>query len=205
MSIVNIFGGSYCHDEEITARLVQRLGYEYMDEEQLIAETEKRYAVPAKKLFRALYHEQSVFNSFTHEKERCIAYLKMVLAESIMKENLVYSGFLGYVVPGAISHVLKVCIIADIDYRVNQAVTKSGLSEKDALKAIKKYDEERTKWSQYLFELSPWDASLYDMVIPVDKTSTDSAVGLIEENVKSDVLQVTPDSKRAAADFILAA
>jgi len=204
MSIVNIFAGSYCHGEEITSKLVQRLGFQYMDDNHIIAETEKRYSVPVKKLYRSLYQGQSIFNSFTHERERNIAYLKMVFAESLMKENLVYNGFLGYVIPGVVSHVLKVCIIADIDYRVSEAVAKAGLSERDALKAIKKYDEERNTWSQYVFELSPWDASIYDIVIPVDKTTIDSAIGLIEENIKSDILQITPDSKRAMNDFILA-
>lgn len=204
MSILNIVSGSYCHGEDLIKNLLDRLGFIYLEDNQILAETEKKYSVPVKKLYRSIYHKPSVFNSFTHERERNIAILKKILAESLIADKLVYHGFLGLLVPPTVSHVLKVCLIADIDYRIKEAA-KQGVTEKDALKAIRKYDEEHNTWTQHLFDLTPWDPSLYDIVIPVDKTSVENIYALIEENLNSYVLQTTPMSLQDMDDFILAA
>ena len=205
MSILNIVSGSYCHSKDLVKNLIDRLGYTYIEDSQILAETEKQYSVSVKKLYRAMYHKPSIFNSFTHEKERNIAILKKVLAESLNGDKLVYHGFLGLLMPPTVSHVLKVCLIADIDYRIREAIKQDGVSEKDALKAIKKYDEEHNTWTQHLFELPPWDSSLYDIVIPVDKTPVEDTYALIEENLNSYVLQTTPESLQDMDDIVLAA
>ena len=90
MSILNIVSGSYCHCENLVKSIVNRLGYTYLEDSQILAETEKQYSVSVKKLYRAMYHKPSIFNSFTHEKERNIAILKKLLAESLISDRLVY-------------------------------------------------------------------------------------------------------------------
>ena len=56
-----------------------------------------------------------------------------------------------------------------------------------------------------LFKIrDPWDPSLYDIVIPTDKTDPDAGVQLIEENLRSEVIKPTANSKRSAEDFVLA-
>jgi CheY-like chemotaxis protein len=50
----------------------------------------------------------------------------------------------------------------------------------------------------------PWDASLYDIVIPADKMTPADAATLIAENAVSDVVRSTESSKQALADFRLA-
>ena len=50
----------------------------------------------------------------------------------------------------------------------------------------------------------PWDAALYDIVIPTDKMSVGDTVSLIEENLNKDVLKPTLRSKKAVEDFLLA-
>ena len=57
-----------------------------------------------------------------------------------------------------------------------------------------------------LFERKdPWDESLYDIVIPMDKADIPKAVEIITENISKPVVQPTKHSQQAAKDFLLEA
>ena len=205
MSVISLFSGSYCHGEDVAQRIVDILGYKLIDDQNLIAEAGKRFQMDENKLAKAMMGKTSIFNKFTHERERALATLRVVVAELLKEDNFLLFGFAGHMVPREISHVLKVCAIADIKYRANLAGKLEGLSEKDALKKIHKEDEGRVFLVEYLFnQRDPWAPSLYDILIPMDKTSVDAAASLILENIQKDVLKVTAASRQAVEDFSLA-
>lgn len=204
MSVISLISGSYCHGEEVARKVVDLLGYQWVDDEAIIAEAGRRFNVDQSKLVKAVSGKTSIFNKFTRERERALAQLKVVLADQLRQDNFLLLGFLGHMVPREISHVLKVCTIADIRYRVKQAGDAEGLSEKDAHKKILKEDEGRVWLVEHLFnQRDPWDSSLYDIVIPMDKTGLDAAAALILDNLQKDVLRPTDASRRAVEDFVL--
>jgi two-component system, OmpR family, response regulator CpxR len=205
MSVIFLFSGSYCHGEEIAQRINDILGYKQVDDETLIAEASKRFHIDEAKLARALSGKASIFNKFTHERERSLAALRLVLADLLSNDNLLLFGFAGHMVPRDISHILKVCAIADIKYRAGLAAQIERLSEKDALKKVHKEDEGQLLLVEHLFnQRDPWNPSLYDIVIPTDKNSVDAATTLVLENIQKDILKVTRQSEQAAKDFLLA-
>jgi CheY-like chemotaxis protein len=146
-----------------------------------------------------------MFNKFTHEKERSLACLKMAVADFLRQDNVLFHGLGGQLIPNTISHVLRVCVIADMKYRIKLAAEKDRLSEKEATKKIHKQHDEISLWAEYLFNSKdPWATELYDIIIPMDKSSVVAAVRLICENITKDVLKVTDGSRRAVEDFHLA-
>ncbi|GKT08855.1 response regulator [Desulforhabdus sp. TSK] len=207
MSVITLFSGSYCNGDEVARKVVEMSGYTLMNEEALIAEASTQFGMDEGKLTKALMGKTSVFNKFTHERERSLACMKMTLAQILKsRDNLLFRGFSGLMIPADISHVLKVCVIADLKYRVSVAAERESLSEKDALKTIHKEDESRVLWVEHLFnQKDPWNPALYDMLIPMDKTSVEEAAALIFTNVKKDVLKVSDKSRLAVEDFNLAA
>jgi CheY-like chemotaxis protein len=158
----------------------------------------------ASKILRAFTARTSVFNKFTREKERSIAAMRLAVAEMVSDDNLLFAGFCGHLIPRSISHVLRVCLIADIKFRIAGAGREQSLSAKEAARAISNYD--CSVWIEAIFNRSdPWDAELYDIVIPVDKASIADAAALIADNAASDILQPTGNSMQVVADFGLAA
>jgi two-component system, OmpR family, response regulator CpxR len=138
MSVISLFSGSYCHGEEIAQRIIDILGYKMVDDGNLIGEASKRFHIDEAKLARALLGKTSIFNKFTHERESSLAALRVVLADLLRDDNFLLFGFSGHMAPRDISHILKVCAIADIKYRAGLAAKMEKLSEKDALKKIHK-------------------------------------------------------------------
>ncbi len=204
MAIITVYSAIFCNEKEIIVKLADNLGYELIDD-KLIEETSKQFKVSSKKLVDTLMGHVSFFNNITHEKQKNTAYLKSMLADLLKKDNIIYNGYAIHLLPKNISHILKVGIIANMDFRIKMAVEQGNLSEKEAKNKIHDEDEKQFNWIQYLHNLSPWDEVLYDIVIPRHTTSVDEAISLISENIRKKVLQTTPESKKALDDFCTAA
>ncbi len=206
MPVITLFSGSFCNGPEVAKRVLELSQYRLVDDQALITEAAKTFSMDQAKLMRALMGKTSMFNRFTHEKERSVACLRWVLAQELKEDGLLFEGFSGLMIPSDISHVLKVCLIGDLKYRVKVAARSESLSEKEAVKRIHKEDEARVLWVQHLYQKTdPWSPDLYDMVIPMDKTSIEDASQLIHSNTQRDVLQVSDASRKAVDDFALAA
>jgi len=206
MPVITLFSGSFCNAPKVAGRVLELSQYRLVDDQALIAEAAREFKLDEGKLMRALMGKTSMFNRFTHEKERSLACLRSTLAQTLKEDNLLLAGFAGLMIPADISHVLKVCLIGELKHRVEVAAQSEGLSEKDAIKKIHKEDEARVLWVQYLHQKTdPWSPDLFDMVIPMDKTSVEEAARLIHENVQRGVLRVSDASRKAVDDFVLAA
>lgn len=206
MSILTFFSGSYCGKASIISDVIDQSGFKLLSDNDLVASASRLSGMSEKKISRSFLEKTSVFNKFTHEKERAIAYLRLAVAELMTQDDCVLDGFTSLLIPASISHVLRICLIADKAFRIEQAMKAHNLSEKDAVSLISKNDESYSAWSNTLYKITdPWDASLYDMILPTDKMDKNEAVSLILENLKNEVIQPTKASRKAADDFALAA
>jgi two-component system response regulator CpxR len=204
MAVIVIFSGSYCRAEEVATMVAQRLGYGCIGEE-LLKETANLYHLPLERLRRSMHGPPSVFSKFTHEKVRDVAYIRAALARYVKENNIVYHGFASHLIPREITHVLRVCIVASQDYRAAILMGSEGITTREAQRIIKRDDNECREWTKYLFDLGPWDMSLYDIKIPIHEGSVEKAGEMICDNVFKEALRTTPGSRQAADDFVLAA
>ena len=206
MSIITLFSGSFCNENPVIEEAISRTGYRLITDNEVVAEASRLSEMAESKIMRAFSAGTSVFNKFTREKEHSIAFLKLALAELIPDDNALVTCFCGQLIPKTVSHSLRVCLIASLKHRIAAASREQGVSEKDAAKVVQKREEDCSVWIDMLFKQSdPWDAGLYDIVIPADKMAPADAAALIADNAASDVVRPTPSSKQALTDFRLAA
>ncbi|MFZ3048283.1 MAG: response regulator [Desulfatirhabdiaceae bacterium] len=205
MSVISVFNGLFCNEESVIQGVIAKTGFRLIQDRDVIASASKLSGIPDDRIARTFSSKASIFNPFTHEKERSLAYLKLAMAEILAQEKLLLAGFSCHLIPVAITHVLRVCLIADVPFRLNQAGA-SHTSEKDALKLIRKSDEDRSVWTSTLRqETDPWEPGMYDMVIPMGKISGNGAIDLIVANIHKDVLSPTLASRESVKDFLLQA
>jgi two-component system response regulator CpxR len=127
MSIITVFNGSYCNATSIVKETMIRTGYELMDDNAVVAEARRLSGIAAEKIQRTFSSKISIFNKFTHDRERAAAYLKLALAQHAVKDRLLLWGMTTHLIPRSISHVLRICLIADTHSRAKQAGAKDGL------------------------------------------------------------------------------
>ncbi len=204
MAIISIFSGVFCREESFVNRLVTETGLRLVRDRDLIHEASRFSGISWEKIERALSSKTSVFNKFTHERERSIAHLKLALAKSLAEDNFIIEGFTGQFIPREVNHVLRVCLIADIKFRILVASEEEAIGETEAVKLIRRMDEDRAAWVNAFFSSNdPWDPSRYDIVIPADKVDEAEAVRLIQGNLGKDVLRFKEGTRKAVEDFIL--
>jgi len=206
MSIISLFSGSFCQADEIVQRLLGRTGYTHVPDDEIVRRASELSGVAAEKLARSFEPKTPVFSSFTGERERSIAYLRCAVADRLADDALLLDGLCSHLVPQSISHALRACLIADMPSRVNRAVAEEGIKAKDAGKLIHKLDQQKAAWVLTVRGTSdPWDPELYDLLIPTDKGNVKGAVDLVLQNLGKEVVQPTPGSRQAVADFQIAA
>jgi CheY-like chemotaxis protein len=206
MPIITIFSGGFCQENPVIEAVTTRTGYRQITDDQIVTEASRRSAMAQDKIKRAFSAKASVFNKFTLEKERSLAFIKLALADLIRTDNVLITCFSGQLIPANVSHALRVCLIASKKKRAAAAAKLHGISEKEATKLVQKYEEDCSFWIDFLFGNSdPWDPSLFDIVIPIDKMSVPDAASRIADYAGKDIIQPTTDSKAALEDFRLAA
>jgi CheY-like chemotaxis protein len=206
MSNISIFSGSFCNDEAVLSAVAEQTGYRVIADADMIAEASRASGLSEEKIGRTFNAQPSVFNKFTHERERALSYLRLATAQALSEDRTVISGFVSHLIPRDISHVLRVCLIADMKFRLANAREKLNGAESDAVKVVHKQDEDRSAWVKSLVsQTDPWAAVLYDMVLPTDKLETADIARMIGENAVSDVVRKTGHSEAAVANFLLEA
>ena len=204
MSIITIFAGIYCNEESAIKEILKKTGYTYLTDADIVSKAVTLSDLSESKIVKAFSSKTSVFSQFSNEKERSIAYLKLAVAETLAGDNILVNGFTSLLIPPGIAHVLRVCLIADMKYRISNAHS-SGMSENEARKIIRRSDEDRMSWTRSILERDdPWNISMYDMVLPTDKMTPAEIANLVEKTLERDVLKASADSSKAVQDFILA-
>ncbi len=203
MSSVTLFCGTFCHGDEVAHKTARDLGFELVQDQDIISEVNKRFNISEDRIRATLIGETSFYNRFSRDKERVLASMKLAVSKKLIQDHLIFFGFVGHLIPRDITHVLRVGIIADIKYRLQRAMQEKGLTEEQAVKLIRQDDDKARSWTNYLLDKNAWDSALYDIIIPMDKKNVDEAVELIQNNVKKDVIQRTPSSGGSVDDFAL--
>ena len=204
MGVITISRGSYSKGREIAEKLAQHLGYECISREILL-ETSDHFNIHELKLTRAIHDAPSIFDRFQHGKEKYIIFLREAFLEHIRKDNVVYHGLAGHFFSKGIPNILKVRIIANLDDRIREEMDREHISEKEARYILKKDDEERRKWSMYLYGIDTNDPSLYDVVLHIDNLKVDETVEILAHIAKRPCFQTTQGSQKIIDDYHLAA
>ncbi len=205
MSVITLFSGSYCRQDEIVSRVLEQTGFSAVPEDDIVARAAELAGLRTEKILRAFWARASVFNCFTHEKERAVAALRLAVAERLSDDRLLMTGLPVMLIPQRIRHVLRVCLIAERKARLACCVRQEKISEARATGKLQRDDEDRAAWVDYLFDKpDPWDPALYDIIIPTDKTGVEEASALIAENALAEAVACTEASWQAVRDFALA-
>ena len=204
MGVITISRGSYSKGKEIAEKLAQHLGYECISREILL-ETSDHFNIHELKLTRAIHDAPSIFDRFQHGKEKYIIFLREAFLEHIRKDNVIYHGLAGHFFCQGIPNILKVRINANLEDRIKEERRREHISEKEARHILKKDDEERRKWSMYLYGIDTKAPALYDIVLHIDNLGVDDAVEVLADIAKRPCFQTTQGSQKILDDYHLAA
>jgi hypothetical protein len=133
-----------------------------------------------------------------------LTFVQAAMCEYAERGNLVYHGHAGHELLPGISHVLKVRLVAPLEYRIRAVMERDPrLDRKGAMRYINQVDEQRTSRMRYLFDVDWRDPYQYDLVLSLNKLTIDTACDLVIQAVQREQFQPTEASRRALHNLAL--
>jgi cytidylate kinase len=204
MAVITISRGSYSRGKEIAEKVSRELGYDCISRE-VILQASREFNTPEIKLIHALENAPSFLDRFTYGKRRYIAYTQTALLKHLTRDNIVYHGLAGHYFVGGISHVLKVLVTAPAEARAQLVMERDKVGRKEAFRLIREVDAQRRKWGRRLYGIDPWDPTLYDLALHIDRVTVEDAVDMICRLISLKRFETTMESQGRLEDLALAA
>jgi len=203
MAIITISRGSMSGGEALAKSLSTALGYPILGRDVLVAAA-KTLDISEETLTQKIVRGPGVWESLTSNRRLYVVAVQAALAEHLDKGNLVYHGHAGHLLLKGIATVLRVRLIAPLEMRVRSVMERQHLNREAALEYIATVDQERVRWTQFIYGVDWRDPSLYDLVINLENMSMETACTTIAAVVGQPEFALTDATRKAIADFQLA-
>lgn len=179
MKIITISTDRYTKGTEIAEKVARKMGFECVSRE-IILSAAKEYGVSEVKLLKAVKGAPTILDMFSRERQRYITYIKAVVADYMLKHDIVYHGLVGHPVIRGVSHVLKVRIIANLEDRIRLEMDREKVSDDRARKIIADLDDEQRKWGKAVYGIDVTNPIYYDLIINVGHIGIDDTEDAVE-------------------------
>lgn len=182
--------------------VAKKLGYRCISREVLV-ETARKYGTQEETLLRALTAKPGILERMSVERIHYLALIRATLYHEVKDDNVVYHGHAGHLLLKGIPHLLKVRVVADMEFRIKATMERNGLGRDEAVRYIKKVDEERARLTRFLYNVDWSDPSLYDIVVSLDRMSIFSACEIVCHAAGLNDFRATPDWEKVRSDLAL--
>jgi len=183
--------------------LSNSLGYRCVDRE-VIVERAAAHGVSQEELRGALEKPPTFLERFQHKRYLYLVLIQAALTAEVKDGKAVYHGNAGHLLLKGGPHVLRVRIIAPMDFRLRMAQDRLKLSRAEALEHITKMDQDRRKWTQYLYGVDWGDPSNYDIVLNLEYMNIQEACEVASTLARQRCFEFTACCRAAMEDLALA-
>ena len=141
---------------------------------------------------------------FNHTRYIYLALIQAALTEEVRSGCAIYHGLAGQLLLKGAPGLLRLRIIAPMEYRIRMAQERLNLSRGEAIAHIEAMDRDRRRWTQFLYGLDWGVPSLYDLVINLERTSVEQACHAVASLVECGGFELSPEGQAAMDDLALA-
>jgi cytidylate kinase len=202
MSIITISRGTFSGGEALAKEVAERLEYRCISRE-VILEAAREYGIPAAELGAAMEQPPSFWERVMGARESYLLFMQAALCKHAREGHLVYHGRVGHLLLPGVTHVIRVRVIADPEFRVRAVMQAQHLGREEALAYIAKVDRERRQWVRFLFDVDWEDPRLYDVVLNLSRLRLATASETVVHLAERAEFQPTVESEQSMRDLAL--
>jgi cytidylate kinase len=204
MPVVTIAHSAYSGGNAIAEKVAALLNYRCVDREVLI-EASKRYGIPEAKYTEVLETEGHWWERWRESVRLYRITLQAAMCEVVEGGELVYYGRAGQQLLPGIAHVLKVLIVAPMEYRIEQVRLQKGMSSENARQYIRELDRVRSRRFRAVFNDEWQDPVGHDLVLNSARFNPELGAAVVAETVCRPEFQQTTESMKAFRDLAITA
>jgi cytidylate kinase len=203
MPIITISRGSMSGGRALAECVSSALGAACVGREIVVAAAHK-IGISDEVLGRKLDSSPGLWDRLTQERRTYVVAVQAALAERAVDGNLVYHGHAGHLLLRGLPAVLRVRLIAPMAMRVHAVMERDRLRPEAAEEYIRQVDEDRVRWTKFIYGVDLRDPQLYDLVLSLEVMSLRSACALVVEAAGRPEYTVTDEIRGQLANFALA-
>lgn len=203
MPIITISRGSMSGGKDLAECISASLGCPCIGREILI-EAASNLGVPQQILAKKMEKSPRLWDRLTLERRIYVVAVQAALAEHVLAGDLVYHGLAGHMLLRDLPCVLRIRLIAPLEVRIRTVMERQKLSRQTAEHYIHDVDEERLRWSKFIYDVDMTDSRLYDLMINLEGMSISTACSAVLDILKKPEFAVTDSVRKRLADFALA-
>jgi cytidylate kinase len=200
MPIITVSRGSMSGGQELAECVSSALGVPCLGREILVNAAAK-LGVPEQVLAKKMERGPGLWDRLTLERRIYVVAVQAALAEKIETGSLVYHGLAGQLLLRNVPAVLRLRLIAPLQARIRTVMERQGLSHQAAEQYIKDVDENRVRWTRFMYNVDLQDPQIYDMMINLEKMSLRSACNVVVEAARQPEFEITERVRAQLADF----
>ncbi len=204
MAIITISRGTFSGGQAIATSISNELGYHCITREELLEEAARNFDISEAKLDIAMEKKPGFLERNKLRRIHYIAYIQATLIKMVKDENVAYSGMAGHLLLQEAPNVLKVKVIADMEYRIKAAMERDNFSRDEAIEYIRKVDNERNGWVKAVYNIDRNDPVHYDLVVNLEHMTLTTASEVICAVARHPEFQRTAETRKKMEDLVFA-
>lgn len=204
MALISVSRGSASGGRQLALKLAEELGYEYVRREDLL-EQARECGVDVDRLQQAVTKPPLEQHELRNERQSYLNCIRVKLCDKILDHDVVYDGHAGHMLLAGVPNILRVRVVADLEYRIHYIMSQRGMSRQEAEGYIEQVDRQRDRWAKFLYNVDWRDEFFYDVLINISQTGVNRAAGTLagiashaEYQLKTDAVTAIRDLRQAS-------
>jgi cytidylate kinase len=206
VSIITLSRGSKSGGLALVEMLGKELDCHNIISRKVLVKVSEDYGVTEKELSQALDRPPKLWErSAGNPRHLYLTFVRAAILDYAVKGCTIYHGNAGHFLLGDVSWVLKVRLIAPMDMRVAMLQKTMDIDWSEAVQYITKIDEDRMKWTRFLYGEDWADPTHFDLVINLKTMTLETACEVIADLTRSPEFTRSPERQKDLQNKALAA
>jgi len=180
------------------------LDFRCIDRDDVVEEAAATGA-PVRELNKAIEKPPAFLERFVHKRYIYLTLFQAALAQQVKTGKVVYHGNAGHLLLKGASPVLRVRVIAPMEFRIQMCEERLRMSRRQAVHYIREVDAGRKKWTHYLYGVDWESPTLYDVVLNLETMDIPEASGVVAAIARQQkCFRFSPECQASMDDLALA-
>ncbi len=193
MALLLISRGSFSGGQLISQCLAKTAGMRCLTREDLLA-TVNTHGDLANRVIASMVKATQDYGKLSVLRRPYKILMQLALLGYARQSDVAYFGYSGHNLLSGIPHAVRVRIVAPTESRVKLLMSREKLTEEQAHERIRQVDEERSRWTRFMYGKNLRDPELFDLCLNLERISFSTACCILVNIAQQSEFIPTPAS-----------